>query len=148
MESLDTASAPGKDQMSVIGAGIKIIGNIEPTDATVDLHIEGEIVGDVRCSTLILGEASSIKGGIKAERVRVSGIIEGAIDTHDLAIEATARVAGEISYARLRVASGARLAGTLTQKAVEDHVVENARLKLVETPPPAPPVQTERIVFE
>ncbi len=94
-EKVDTA------QMSVIGADIVITGNIE---ASVDLHIEGKIVGDVRCKTLILGESSSIEGRIHCERVRVSGSVNGSIDARDLAVEATAKVAGEIAYERLRVA--------------------------------------------
>ncbi len=75
--------------MSVIGADIVVTGNIE---ASVDLLVEGRVVGDVRCSTLILGERSSVVGNIFAQRVRVSGIVEGAIETQDLAVEASAKV--------------------------------------------------------
>ena len=70
-------------------------------------------MGDVRCATLILGETSRINGGIYAERVRVAGTVEGAIETRDLAVEATGRVSGEIVYGRLRVANGANIEGNL-----------------------------------
>jgi cytoskeletal protein CcmA (bactofilin family) len=99
-----------RPQMSVIGADITITGNIE---ASVDLHIEGRVIGDVRCATLILGESSKISGGIQAARVRVAGTVEGSIETRDLAVEASANVKGEITYGRLRVASGASIEGTL-----------------------------------
>nr|WP_295372199.1 polymer-forming cytoskeletal protein [uncultured Sphingosinicella sp.] len=87
-----------------------ITGNIE---ASVDLHIEGRVVGDVRCATLILGESSKISGSVQAARVRVAGTVDGAIETRDLAIEASAKVTGEITYGRLRVASGAVIEGTM-----------------------------------
>ena len=107
MEAVEKSERP---QVSVIGADITITGNIE---ASVDLHIEGRVIGDVRCATLILGETSKINGGIQAERVRVAGVVDGSIETRDLAIEASARVTGEIVYGRLRVASGASIEGSL-----------------------------------
>ncbi len=112
-------------QMSVIGADITITGNIE---ASVDLHIEGRVKGDVRCATLILGENSSVNGSIYADRVRVSGTVDGSVETRDLAIEATARVTGDVTYARLRVANGGVIEGQMKCKPVEDE----GKLKLVE----------------
>ena len=118
--------------MSVIGTGILVTGNIE---AQVDLHIEGRVVGDVRCVTLILGERGSVTGSIFAERVRVSGSVEGGIETTDLAIEASAKVKGDVIYSRLRIANGGVIAGSMTHKPLD----ESARLKLVETDEAAKP---------
>jgi cytoskeletal protein CcmA (bactofilin family) len=119
--------APKRDT-SVIGADIVITGNIE---ASVDLHIEGKVIGDVRCATLILGESSSVNGHIYAARVKVSGTVEGAIATRDLAVEATARVTGDISYERLRVANGGMIEGNVSRRAPEAGD-EPTPLKLVE----------------
>ena len=129
VDKIDGADAERADRpkMSVIGADITITGNIE---ASVDLHIEGRVVGDVRCATLILGESSKISGGIQATRVRVSGTVEGAIETRDLAIEATARVTGEITYGRLRVASGAVIEGTMKCNPPAE-ASDEAKLKIV-----------------
>ena len=104
------------DHISVIGAEILITGNIE---AEVDLHIEGRVVGDVRCATLILGERSSVAGNIYAQRVRVSGQVEGSIETVDLAIEAGATVRGDITYSRLRIANGGIVSGKMEHIALE-----------------------------
>jgi cytoskeletal protein CcmA (bactofilin family) len=111
---------------SVIGADIVINGNIE---ASVDLHIEGRIEGDVRCATLVLGDSSTIKGSVHAERVRIAGTVLGSVDTKDLAIESTARVTGDVTYERLRVASGGMIEGSLKCKAGE---AGDPLLKLVE----------------
>jgi cytoskeletal protein CcmA (bactofilin family) len=121
-----------EDVMSVIGTGIVVTGNIE---AEVDLHIEGSVIGDVRCATLILGERGSVTGSVFAERVRVSGSIEGGIEATDLAIEASAKVKGDVTYSRLRVANGGVISGTMTHKPVE----ETSKLTLVEAVVEAPP---------
>lgn len=104
-------------QISVIGADILVTGNIE---AEVDLHIEGRVQGDVRCATLILGERSSVVGSVYAQRVRVSGTVEGAVETIDLAIEAGAEVKGDVTYSRLRIANGGIIAGKMTHVSIDD----------------------------
>lgn len=144
VENNDQRDKAVQGQMSVIGADITITGNIE---ASVDLHIEGRVNGDVRCATLILGESSSVNGKIYADRVRVSGAVDGAIETKDLAVEATARVTGDITYDRLRVANGGVLEGNMKRKAVEEAAGDN-KLKLVEPAPAAAEAQPEVVVIE
>jgi cytoskeletal protein CcmA (bactofilin family) len=104
------------DHVSVIGADILVTGNI---DAEVDLHIEGRVQGDVRCATLILGERSSVVGSVYAQRVRVSGTVEGAVETVDLAIEAGAHVKGDVTYSRLRIANGGIVSGRMIHVPIE-----------------------------
>jgi cytoskeletal protein CcmA (bactofilin family) len=96
---------------SVIGSGILVNGNIE---ANVDLQIRGKVVGDVRCQTLVLGEQGEIRGNVTAERVWLSGLVDGAIETGDLAVEATARVKGDLTYSRIRMADGAVVQGRMS----------------------------------
>jgi cytoskeletal protein CcmA (bactofilin family) len=136
-DRMDASDKLDRAQMSVIGADITITGNIE---ASVDLHIEGRVIGDVRCATLILGETSKINGGIQAARVRVAGTVEGAIETRDLAVEASGRVTGEIVYGRLRVANGASLEGTL--KCNPPVEAPDSKLKLV-NPKPEPKAEAK-----
>lgn len=128
--SMGTESGTGVEPgaMSVIGTDILVTGNIE---AEVDLHIEGRVVGDVRCATLILGERSSVVGSIYASRVRVSGTVEGAIETTDLAIESAARVKGDVTYSRLRIANGGIVEGTMKHVPGEG-AADGGKLKLVE----------------
>jgi cytoskeletal protein CcmA (bactofilin family) len=126
----DPQVAADRKPLSVIGADIVVTGNIE---ASVDLHLEGKVVGDVRCATLILGESSTVTGRVYATRVKISGVVEGAIDTKDLAVEATARVSGEISYERLRVSNGGVMEGNVTRKVAAGGGDDGARLKLVES---------------
>jgi cytoskeletal protein CcmA (bactofilin family) len=132
-----------EDQISVIGADILITGNIE---AEVDLHIEGRVLGDVRCATLILGEQSSVTGSIYARRVRVSGEVEGSIETVDLAIEAGANVRGDVSYSRLRIANGGVIAGKMEHVPLdEDEAMEEARPKAQPKPKAEKPAKVHYI---
>jgi cytoskeletal protein CcmA (bactofilin family) len=117
--------------VSVIGEDIVITGNIE---ASVDLHIEGQVVGDVRCATLILGESSMVTGRIYAARVKISGTLDGAVETKDLAVEASARVKGKITYEHLRVANGGIIEGTISRRMAGGNTEQVSRLQLVETP--------------
>lgn len=114
---------------SVIGAGITITGNIETTD---DLQVDGKVTGDVHCATLMLGENSLMKGSIFATRVRAAGTVEGSIETSDLAVEASARIAGDVTYDRIRIAAGGILQGQMKHKGSSDEDSETSRLRLVE----------------
>jgi cytoskeletal protein CcmA (bactofilin family) len=134
-ENSDDRARAEEEFMSVIGTGILVTGNIE---AEVDLHIEGRVLGDVHCATLILGERGSVTGNVFAERVRVSGSVEGGIETIDLAIEATARVQGDVTYSRLRIANGGIIAGSMTHKPLEE-TDDAAKLTLVQEEPAAQP---------
>ena len=136
-EAAEPRDSGDKREMSVIGADIVITGNIE---ASVDLHIEGQVIGDVRCATLILGESSSVNGRIYAARVKVSGSVEGAIDTKDLAVEASARVIADVTYERLRVANGGVIQGSMNRRIPEEGAAAeepNGKLKLVERAMPS-----------
>ena len=67
---------PGRDRMasksnstfSVLGSDLTITGDIQ---ASADLHIDGSVEGDIACSSLVQGEASTVKGAIKAESARL-----------------------------------------------------------------------------
>jgi cytoskeletal protein CcmA (bactofilin family) len=116
------------DEMSIFGAGITVTGNIE---APVDLDLQGKVLGDVRCLTLILGEQAEIRGSVFADRVRVCGIIEGSVETKDLAVEANARIVGDVTYSRIKIANGGIVDGKLIYKPTEEEE-ESGKLRLVE----------------
>jgi len=141
MERPDSRDKTSTDQVSVIGNGITIIGEVQ---CTTDLQVEGRVNGDIRCATLFLNVGGTISGTIRADRVRVSGTVEGNIEAGDLAIEPTARVTGDILYSRLKVATGGIMEGALKRRPTDETLATTPEpatpLKLVEpeTPPPAP----------
>lgn len=123
-------SAADDEGPSVLGCGISVDGNIE---ADVELLIRGRVLGDVRCETLVLGPQGEIRGNIVADRTRISGTVDGAIDTADLAIEATARVRGDLTYSRIKMATGAVVEGRMSHVARTD-VVEAEPVRMTDPP--------------
>ncbi|NVD29090.1 polymer-forming cytoskeletal protein [Parasphingorhabdus flavimaris] len=93
---------------SIIGDGIIITGNIE---SKVDLHIDGEVIGDVKCLSLVQGPSSKIQGAIVAQNASLSGSVEGSIDAGDLAIASTARISGDVSYENVTIEQGGHVDG-------------------------------------
>lgn len=146
MESSANSSVPDEGP-SLIGSGILVEGDIV---ANVELQIRGKVVGDVRCDTLVLSERGEIRGNVVADRVRLSGSVEGAIDTGDLAIEATARVQGDLTYSRIRMATGAVVHGRMNHVARED-LAEAEPVGMTDPPhapkPPPPASRAQAAVY-
>ena len=135
---LQTPQGPEVDDpgIATIGSGITVNGSVE---CEVDLRIDGRVVGDVRCGTLLLSTNGLVTGNIFADRVRLSGRVEGGVEAKDVAIEAGAHIKGDVSYSRLRIANGGVFEGSMTHRPLqeEEAAAEGDRLKLVEPPPRA-----------
>jgi cytoskeletal protein CcmA (bactofilin family) len=93
---------------SVIGADVAIRGDIE---ASADLHVDGSVVGDLVCASLVQGETSRIEGAITADTARLSGAVQGTITVRELVILKSARIAGDVHYEALTIEQGAQVDG-------------------------------------
>lgn len=93
---------------SVIGADVTIRGNIE---ATVDLHVDGKVIGDIACASLVQGEGSRIEGEVKADTARFAGQVSGRIEAKNLVVLKSARIEGDVSYDTLTIEQGATVDG-------------------------------------
>lgn len=109
--------AQGNSTFSVIGSDVTITGDIS---ASVDLHIDGEVRGDIECASLVQGEASTINGGVIAETARMSGKVVGSITAKELVILKSARIEGDVHYDALTIEQGAQ---------VDGHFAPNAQRK-------------------
>ena len=107
------SSAANSSTFSVIGTDVTVSGNI---DASVDLHIDGTVEGDIRCVLLVQGNDSRIKGAVSAEQARIAGTVEGSITATELIIESSARVMGDVTYEKLTVAQGGHIEGHFRYK--------------------------------
>lgn len=92
----------------MIGPDVTIRGDIE---ASVDLHVDGTVVGNISCASLVQGESSRVEGEIKAESARLSGEVQGTIEVRDLVVLKSARIAGDVSYDTLTIEQGASVDG-------------------------------------
>lgn len=99
---------------SVIGADVVIKGDIA---ATADLHVDGTIEGDIKCASLVQGEASSINGAVTAESARMAGKVNGSITARELVILKSARIEGDVHYDALTIEQGAQVDGRFAPNA-------------------------------
>ena len=93
---------------SVIGSDVTIRGDIE---ASVDLHVDGTVIGNIACASLVQGEGSRVEGEIKAESARLSGEVKGTIEVRNLVVLKSARIEGDVSYDTLTIEQGASVDG-------------------------------------
>lgn len=99
---------------SVIGSDVTIKGDVS---ASVDLHIDGQIEGDIKCASLVQGEGSAIHGAIIADTARMSGKVTGSITAKELVILKTARIDGDVHYDALTIEQGAQVDGRFAPNA-------------------------------
>jgi cytoskeletal protein CcmA (bactofilin family) len=106
--------APAKGaRFSFVGPEMNITGNI---DTEGDLHIDGKVTGDVRCSGLTLGESGEIRGNIIAGEARLGGLVDGAVEAGIVSLDQSARITGDILYETLSVSGGADVEGRFKRR--------------------------------
>ena len=105
------AGSPG---LSFIGPEAVVSGDLA-TDA--QLHVDGRIDGNVRCTQLIQGADGMIAGNIHADEARIAGTVEGKVVGRTLFVEATARILGDIAYETISIDAGAQIEGRLGRRA-------------------------------
>ncbi len=93
---------------TVIAEGLKIIGNV-----TVEglVEVNGQVEGDVQCTSLMVSPKALIKGGVQANRVVVNGKVEGPIRGREVLLKPHAIVVGDIQAQALTVENGAYFEG-------------------------------------
>ena len=96
--AMKSMASPG-GTFSVIGPDVTIRGDIE---ASVDLHVDGKVIGNISCASLVQGESSRVEGEIKAESARLSGEVQGTIEVRNLVLIDYAPD-GSLAYARSRI---------------------------------------------
>ena len=118
-------SAPARSgpqsTFSVLGADVVVTGNIA---ATVDLHLDGRVEGDISCASLVQGRDSVIRGAVTAEGARLAGTVAGSITAKDLVIQASARLTGAVTYERLTIEQGSQVDGRFSPKSAAAPKVE------------------------
>jgi cytoskeletal protein CcmA (bactofilin family) len=97
---------------TVIGDGLKIFGNVTAEGL---IEINGQIEGDLQCTSLIVSPKGRIVGHITAQQVVVNGRVEGPIEGGDVVLKSQAHVVGDIHHQTLTIEKGAYFDGRATQ---------------------------------
>ena len=122
-----------KRKGTVIAEGLKIIGNVSADGA---VEVNGQVDGDLHCTSLIVSPKALISGGIKARSVVVNGKVDGPISGEDVILKSHAFVTGDIQAQSLSIERGAHFDGRSLGPEVTN-------LRQVEEP--APNGQLERV---
>ncbi|NJD20503.1 MAG: polymer-forming cytoskeletal protein [Gemmatimonadetes bacterium] len=104
--------APMESVISIIGPGMKVVGDCE-TDGTI--RIEGIVQGSVKAGkAVVVGKDGEVKGDIMTQDAVISGAVLGTVSAESrLELQATARIDGEIRARRMQLEEGAILNGTV-----------------------------------
>jgi cytoskeletal protein CcmA (bactofilin family) len=100
-------------EFSFIGPEVVVTGDIATAGR---LHIDGRVVGDVRCGLLSQGESGAVVGNIVAGEARLAGLVDGAVEAGALSLEPTARVTGDLLYESVSIARGAEIEGRFKRR--------------------------------
>src|SRR5262245_21324810 len=93
---------------SIIGEDLTITGNVTSKG---EIQVDGEIQGDIHCSSLLLGDNSHVKGGVVAEEIVVRGHLVGSIKGLRITLQAPSHVEGDIFHQSLAIEQGAYFEG-------------------------------------
>jgi cytoskeletal protein CcmA (bactofilin family) len=93
---------------SIIGEDLTITGNVASKG---EIQVDGEIQGDIHCSSLLLGDKSQVTGSVAAEDVVVRGRIIGSIRGLRITLQGQSHVEGDIFHQSLAIEQGAYFEG-------------------------------------
>jgi cytoskeletal protein CcmA (bactofilin family) len=93
-----------KRRGTIIAEGLKIKGSVSAQGL---VEVNGQIEGDVHCTSLFISPKAAINGCVEADRVIVNGRIEGPIRGSEVVLKSRAHVAGDIQCQHLSIARGA-----------------------------------------
>ena len=107
-----TDAPPSETGLSVIAAGMKIIGDIESTGV---VKIEGIVEGAIRgARQLLLGRQGTVHGDIRAHEVVIGGTVVGTIIADErVEIQGTSSVQGDIHTKSIVVLEGGVINGNV-----------------------------------
>jgi len=103
---------------TLVGPKITMDGRINFSDG---LRIDGHVVGDVQVErgavgSIAIGPGGEVRGNVTAHRILIAGTVIGNVCALEMVhLLATARVTGDISYARISICPGAVVNGALSE---------------------------------
>src|SRR6476661_10446581 len=101
-----------KQRGTVIAKGLKIVGSVTAEGL---VEVNGQIEGELHCTSLVIARGAHINGVVAAERVVVDGKVEGPIQGGEVLLKSQAHVVGDIHHQYLAIESGAFFDGRSVQ---------------------------------
>ena len=108
VKSSAVASAVPPPAISSVSSGLSIIGKIVGQGK---LAIFGHVEGEVRASTVQIGDGAQVEGDIVAEELTIGGRVKGTIRANRVKLNSTAVVDGDIYHRSLATEENAQFEG-------------------------------------
>jgi cytoskeletal protein CcmA (bactofilin family) len=102
----------GSKHGTVIARGLKIAGTVTAEGL---VEVNGQIEGELHCTSLIISRQAHVAGTIQAEQVIVDGTVEGPIQSRSVFLKSQAHVVGDIHHQSLAIEKGAYFDGRSVQ---------------------------------
>ena len=101
-----------KNRGTVIAKGLKIVGRVTAEGL---VEVNGQIDGEIHCTSLIISRGAHVSGTIAADRVVVDGNVEGPIQGGEVILKSQSHVVGDIHSRSLAIDEGAHFDGRSEQ---------------------------------
>ena len=101
-----------KDRGTVIAKGLKIVGSVTAEGL---IEINGQVDGEIHCTSLNISRGAHVSGTITADRIVVDGQVEGPIQGGEVILKSQAHVVGDIHSRSLAIEGGAHFDGRSIQ---------------------------------
>ena len=108
---IETSSKPSNSaRETVISNDLTIHGNVTSEGI---VRLEGTIIGDMNCSSLVVENDGAISGNISAKEVKVHGRVEGTVHGDNVMLHSSAFVEGDIYHQGIGIEMGTHYDGRL-----------------------------------
>jgi len=109
---------------TIITTGTEVLGTIKGSDS---VHIDGVVKGDVIVNNMVvIGKSGLVDGTIRAQRVMISGTLDGSIICDDLEVMQSGKVRNEIN-ASVIILDGEVEGDIVAERSI--HVTNNGKVK-------------------
>ncbi len=113
---------------TVIAKGLKIVGSVTAEGL---VEVNGQIEGELHCTSLVIARGAQVSGTVEAERVVVDGNVEGPIHGGDVMLKSQAHVVGDIHHQSLAIQKGAFFDGRSVRESGQ--ALEKIKARSMET---------------
>jgi cytoskeletal protein CcmA (bactofilin family) len=108
---------------SIIGGQTEVTGDL---DVKGTLQVDGLVKGRVKADCVVLSESSRIKGDVVANKIIVSGRVEGNLRAEEvIEIMPKGKVIGDVVTNRISVAEGGELNGNVVMSERDPKMIKS-----------------------
>lgn len=97
-----------KPAATVVAPGAVVSGSLSSPG---DVHIEGIVIGDVRCDTLVVGKNGEVKGNVISEIATIRGRVSGDVRARMIQLATSGSIDGDLTHAILIIEEGGQFEG-------------------------------------